>query len=126
MDLLEQLRLDYQRFPADQSFHLYAKDVYFKDPLNEFRGIARYQKMIGFIDRWFRDVDLQLHDIAYANPHQIDTKWTLSWAAPVPWQPTMSIPGRSELGIGPEGKIISHIDYWDCSRLSVLKQLFKR
>lgn len=126
MDLLEQIRLDYQQFPQHQSYHLYADDVYFKDPLNEFKGVQRYQTMIGFIDRWFRDVNLQLHDITYVTPQQIKTQWTLSWVAPVPWHPAMSIPGHSELGIGDEGKIISHIDYWHCSRLSVLGQLFGR
>jgi hypothetical protein len=126
MDLLEQIRLDYQRFPQQQSYHLYAEKVYFKDPLNEFRGIQRYQDMIGFISRWFRDIDLQLHQIEYISPNQINTRWTLSWVAPVPWQPTMSIPGRSELAIGEDGKISSHIDYWDCSRLAVLRQLLGR
>ena len=124
MDILEQLRLDYQRFPNDQSYHLYADDVYFEDPLNKFRGVDRYRRMIGFIGRWFKDIDLQLHEINYASPSQIDTRWTLSWIAPVPWQPPMQIPGRSELGLGEDGQIISHIDYWDCSRLSVVGQLF--
>ncbi|TVQ09707.1 MAG: DUF2358 domain-containing protein [Leptolyngbya sp. DLM2.Bin27] len=123
MDILDQIRLDYERFPHDQSYHLYVEDVYFKDPLNQFRGVERYRRMIGFIDRWFKDIDLQLHEIKYAQPHQIETRWTLSWVAPVPWQPPMSIPGRSELGISEAGKVISHIDYWDCSRLSVLGQL---
>lgn len=124
MDILEQIRLDYQRFPNDQSYHLYAEDVYFKDPLNQFRGVDRYRLMIGFISRWFKNINLQLHGIEYSSPSQIDTRWTLSWVAPVPWQPPMSIPGRSELGLGEDGKVISHIDYWDCSRLSVLGQLF--
>ena len=124
MDILDQIRLDYQRFPHDQSYHLYADDVYFEDPLNKFRGVDRYRRMIGFISQWFKDVDLQLHDIQYANSSQINSRWTLSWVAPVPWQPRMSIPGRSELGLGEDGKVISHIDYWDCSRLSVLGQLF--
>lgn len=124
MDLLDQIRLDYQRFPADQSYHLYAEDVYFKDPLTEFRGVKRYREMIGFMQHWFRDIDLQLHNIAYANPQQIETQWTLSWVAPLPWQPPMGIPGRSELKLSPEGQIISHVDYWDCSRLSVLGQLW--
>ncbi|MBW4460208.1 MAG: DUF2358 domain-containing protein [Nodosilinea sp. WJT8-NPBG4] len=124
MDILEQIRLDYQRFPHDQSYHLYAEDVYFKDPLNQFRGVDRYRRMIGFISHWFKDVNLQLHGIEHSSPSQIDTRWTLSWVAPVPWQPRMSIPGRSELGVREDGKVISHIDYWNCSRLSVLKQLF--
>ncbi|HIK44582.1 MAG TPA: DUF2358 domain-containing protein [Leptolyngbyaceae cyanobacterium M65_K2018_010] len=124
MDLLEQIRLDYQHFPDQQSYHLYAEDVYFKDPLNEFRGVQRYQAMIGFIGRWFRDIDLQLHRIEYLPPRRIRTQWTLNWVAPLPWRPPMSIPGHSDLELGEEGKIIAHIDYWDCSRLAVLKQLF--
>jgi hypothetical protein len=124
MDILEQIRLDYQHFPHHQSYHLYADDVYFQDPLNRFRGVDRYQRMIGFIGHWFRDIDLQLHNIQYTDPSQIHTRWTLNWVAPLPWQPAMSIPGHSELGLGEDGKIISHIDYWDYSRLAVLKQVF--
>lgn len=123
MDLLEQIRQDYQRFPQQQSYHLYADDVYFKDPLNEFRGVQRYQAMIGFIARWFQDIDLQLHDIDYIAPNQIGTRWTLNWIAPLPWRPAMSIPGRSTLTINPEGKVTAHIDEWDCSRFAVLKQI---
>ena len=57
MDLLDQIRSDYEHFPKDQSFHLYADDVYFKDPLNEFRGVKRYQEMIGFMEQWFQQVN---------------------------------------------------------------------
>lgn len=122
MDILDQIRLDYQRFPHDQSYHLYADDVYFEDPLNQFRGVERYRRMIGFIARWFRQIDLQLHHIEYASPRQITTRWTLRWVAPLPWQPAMGIPGHSQLTLGDDGKVISHIDYWDCPRLAVLKQ----
>ena len=38
MDLLDQIRSDYEHFPKDQSFHLYADDVYFKDPSTSFAG----------------------------------------------------------------------------------------
>jgi hypothetical protein len=122
--ILNQLRDDYQRFPQAQSYYLYADNVYFQDPLNRFHGVDRYRRMIDFIARWFRAIDLQLHSIEYANPRQIDTRWTLSWVAPLPWQPAMSIPGRSELRLGEDGKIVAHIDYWDCPRLAVLGQAF--
>ena len=121
--LIEQLKADYARFPKQQSYQLYAADVYFKDPLNSFRGVGRYQQMIGFIDRWFTDVTLDLHHIQQ-DAHIITTRWTLSWTAPAPWRPRMQISGRSELTLNPEGLVQSHIDYWDCSRLDVLKQLF--
>jgi hypothetical protein len=35
----------------------------------------------------------------------------------------MSIPGWSELRLNSQGLIVSHIDYWSCSRWDVLKQL---
>lgn len=124
-DLLEQLRADYARFPADQSYDLYAEDVYFQDPLNRFRGVDRYRQTIQFIERWFEDVQLDLFRLESTAPDCIETQWRLSWTAPLPWKPRLSIPGRSELRLNAAGKVCSHIDYWDCSRWDVVKQLFQ-
>jgi len=60
--LITTLRADYQRFPDNPTFSIYAEDVYFKDPLTEFRGLQQYQKMIGFMQRWFQAVQLELHN----------------------------------------------------------------
>ncbi|MFB8787781.1 MAG: DUF2358 domain-containing protein [Potamolinea sp.] len=121
MDIIQILKQDYQRFPADQTYSIYAKDVFFKDPMNEFYGIERYQKMIGFINQWFDSPKLELHHISLSGD-TIKTRWTLSWTTPLPWKPRIAIPGWSELKLNAEGLITSHIDYWDCSRLDVLKQ----
>jgi Uncharacterized conserved protein (DUF2358) len=125
MDILQRLRDDYQRFPADPSYELYATDVYFKDPMTEFRGLARYQQMIGFIDRFFRNIQLDLHDIQQ-HDRQIRSDWTLSWTTPLPWRPRISISGWSELQLNDAGLIIAHIDYWHCTKLDVVKQHFAR
>ena len=119
--LIEILQQDYQRFPLDQTYDIYAPDVYFKDPLNQFRGIQRYRQMIQFITRWFANPQLALHQIQQVDD-LITTRWTLSWTSPLPWQPRIHISGWSELRLNGEGLIISHIDYWDCSSLDVLKQ----
>ncbi len=124
MDIIATLKEDYQKFPEDQTYSIYAEDVYFEDPVNKFRGCDRYQKMIDFFKKWFIDIELDLKDISQSG-NTIKTRWTLSWTAPVPWQPRMAIPGWSELKLNTEGLIASHIDYWDISRLDVLKQLFK-
>lgn len=121
MDILEILKEDYQRFPVNQTYRIYADNVYFKDPLNEFRGVKRYQEMINFISTWFQDLKMDLHDIRLSGD-TIDTEWTLNWTTPVPWKPRIAIPGRSELKLNEDQLIISHIDYWDCSRLDVIKQ----
>jgi len=123
MTILERLQDDYDRFPENQSFDLYAEDVYFQDPLNKFRGVAKYREMIGFIQKWFINTHMEVHGIEQQD-NEILTRWTLYWQAPFPWKPQMAITGRSELKLDDAGLVCSHIDYWDCSRFSVFKQLF--
>ncbi len=123
-DLLPILEADYSQFPNNQTYSIYASDVYFKDPMTEFRGITRYQNMIGFIQTWFRNCKMDVHNIQQ-HGNQIRTDWTLSWHTPLPWQPRIVISGWSELTLNDQGLIASHIDYWHCSRLDVLKQHFQ-
>ena len=132
MNIIQILKEDYQRFPRDQTYEIYAKDVYFKDPMTEFRGIKRYQSMIGFMTHWFQNIQMELHHIEQISDRtepprdRIETRWTLSWTTPLPWQPRIAISGRSELMLNEQNLIISHIDYWDCSRWDVLRQHFSR
>ncbi|MGV0025019.1 DUF2358 domain-containing protein [Phormidesmis priestleyi] len=122
MNIIQTLRDDYQRFPNDQTYSIYAQDMYFKDPTNEFRGRDRYQQTIGFIKTLFLNVKMDLHNIQQ-NDDTIRTDWTLSWNTPLPWKPRIAIDGWSELQVV-DGLIVSHIDYWHCSKLDVLKQHF--
>lgn len=123
MDIIQILKDDYKRFPLNQTYSIYAKDVLFKDPVNQFRGINRYKLMISFINKWFNEPKLDLHEI-HRLENTIKTRWTLSWTTPLPWRPRIAIPGWSELKLNADELIVSHIDYWDCSRLDVLKQHF--
>jgi hypothetical protein len=123
MDIIEILQEDYLRFPANQTYSIYAPDVYFQDPLNKFHGVERYQQMIKFIETWFIAAKMDLHEIHLLGD-TIKTQWTLSWNTPLPWKPRISISGRSELRLNSRGLIISHIDYWNCSVLDVVKQHF--
>ncbi|MGK7930867.1 MAG: DUF2358 domain-containing protein [Microcystaceae cyanobacterium] len=123
MNTLDIVKADYQRFPYNQTYDIYAEDVYFKDPLNEFRGIKRYQEMIGVMTRWLKQMQLEVQEI-YQQDNIIHTKWRLSWTTPLPWQPRITILGTSELTLNEDNQIISHIDYWDCSKWEVLKQHF--
>ncbi len=123
--VIEQVKADYARFPQEQSYHLYADDVYFKDPMNEFRGITRYQRMIGFIEQWFTNIELELHSVEPPQGNTFITRWTLHFTAPTPWKPRISIPGWSELQLNQAGLICSHVDHWPRSRWHVFKQLLK-
>lgn len=122
-DVLEILKADYQRFPKNQTFEIYAQNVYFKDPLNEFTGVQRYQKMIGFLSKFFSDIELELHELTRTE-NTIKTEWTLNMSPPLPWKPQLSIPGWSELTVNEDNLIIAHIDYWHISPWNVLRQNF--
>ncbi|MEM6503436.1 MAG: DUF2358 domain-containing protein [Cyanobacteria bacterium P01_C01_bin.89] len=129
--VINTVKADYDRFPKDQTYEIYAGDVYFKDPTSEFRGLDRYRKTIAFIDRWFRNPELTLHKIQTLDSPvstrtdittTVRTDWTLTWTTPLPWQPRISISGWSELGLNDSYLIASHVDYWHCTVLDVASQ----
>ena len=131
-DILEIITADYAKFPEAQTYGIYSKDVYFKDPIYNFRGIKQYQRMIGFITFWFKNLKLDLHEISRSE-NLIKTRWTMSWDAPLPWKPRISVTGWSDLTVdtfpnssGDRELIISHIDYWDCTKFDVIKQHFAK
>lgn len=123
IDLVKIIQQDYQKFPKEQTYSIYGSDVYFEDPLNKFRGIKRYQKMIGFLERFFKDIDLELHNITQEK-NIITTEWTLKMISPLPWKPRLVIPGWSELTINQDNLIISHQDFWHIAPIKVLLQNF--
>lgn len=133
-NILDIIKADYAKFPEAQTYSIYSEDVYFKDPVYNFRGIKQYQKMIGFITFWFKNLKLELHGIA-RNDNLVKARWTMSWDAPLPWKPRISVTGWSDLtvdkfadtlvnGEGDRELIISHIDYWECTKFDVVKQHF--
>lgn len=83
MDIIQILQQDYQRFPVNQTYEIYAQDVYFQDPMNKFHGIERYKQMIKFMETWFLNIKMDLHAI-YPVENTIKTEWTLSWNTPFP------------------------------------------
>jgi hypothetical protein len=63
MDIVETLKGDYARFPVNQTYSIYANDVYFQDAVFKFRGIELYKWMIKFIQTVFLNLKLDLHKI---------------------------------------------------------------
>lgn len=122
-DLILILREDYARFPKNQTYDIYADNIYFKDPLNEFRGVKKYRLMISFLGTFFNKVKMEVYSVEREG-ELIKTEWTLRMTPPLPWQPRLAIPGRSELKVNQDNLIVSHIDYWHISRWSVLRQNF--
>lgn len=124
MNLIETLKSDYARFPHDQTYSIYAEDIYFQDPLNKFTGIDRYQKMIQLMNKWLIDMKIDLQEISQTE-NTIKSRWILSWTMSLPWRPRLEIPGTSVMTINATGLIQTHIDYWDISFWQVFQQAWK-
>ncbi len=124
MDILETIKQDYARFPAAQTYSIYAPNVHFRDPVYDFHGIDRYKDMIKFITTWFRNLKLELHSIEQ-KADTIITTWTMSWQAPLPWHPVITVSGWTELKLDENQQICAHYDYWHCTKWDVIKQHFK-
>jgi len=109
MNLVEIIKQDYQNFPHNQTYSIYADQVHFRDPIYNFYGTKKYQAMISFLSKWFKNLQLELYEIKQSET-QIDTKWRMSWITPLPWQPSVAVTGRSELMIK-DNLVIGHYDY---------------
>lgn len=123
MKITEIVKQDYQNFPQQQTYSIYAENVYFEDPLNKFTGLKRYQKMIKLIETLFKNIHLELHSIEQKEK-TIITEWTLNMTSPLPWKPRLSIPGWSELKLNEQELISSHCDRWKITPWQLLLQNF--
>ncbi len=123
MDLIEIIKQDYERFPSAQTYSIYADNVHFRDPVYDFHGIDRYQNMIKFITTWFANIKLELHQIEPIGDI-IKATWTMTWQAPLPWKPTITVSGWTEFRLDAQQKICAHYDYWHCTKWDVIKQHF--
>lgn len=104
--------------PADPgpNLSLYDPDVAFRDPLNRFRGAARYAANIAFLTSSpvFTKPALSLHDIWPVKDNIVRTRWTLAMTAGLPWKPRVAFTGTSDYVLNPETGLVSeHVDVWD-------------
>ncbi|WP_025900160.1 nuclear transport factor 2 family protein [Sneathiella glossodoripedis] len=113
----------------DELDTLCAEDVFFKDPFNELRSRKLLKRV--FLDMFEKceNYSFDVHSIYYnANPDSFILKWTFK--ATLPKLGDLDFDGLSEVSINEEGKVISHVDYWDSGsyfypKIPVLKQLIR-
>ncbi len=88
---------------------LVVKDIIFIDPFNNIKGLDNFKNIFYHM---FDTVDEPKFDIVdYAqNKDHIFLKWKMTFYA---FKASQTIEGMSDITLNKEGKVISHLDYWD-------------
>ena len=84
-------------------------NVYFEDPLNKVYGIENFKRIFSNTLNKLDNVEFKVLNIISKNNIYI-IKWEMIYFA---FNKNNSIFGLSEVIIGKNKKIVSHIDYWD-------------
>ena len=85
------------------------ENIYFEDPFNKVYGIENFKKIFSNTLNKLDNVEFKVLDIISKNKIYI-IKWEMVYFA---FNKKNSIFGLSEVTIGANKKILSHIDYWD-------------
>ena len=89
----------------------YDKNIYFKDPFNEVRGLADVTRIFTHMFETLQEPSFRIHAMAGE-----DKTGYLEWRfyfKRKPNGPTLQINGISKILINDQSKVIVHIDYWD-------------
>ena len=84
-------------------------NVYFEDPFNKVYGIENFKRIFSNTLNKLDNVEFKVLNIISKNNIYI-LKWEMIYFA---FNKSNSIYGLSEVTIGTNKKIVSHVDYWD-------------
>ena len=85
------------------------KNIYFEDPFNKVYGIQNFKRIFSNTLNKLDNVEFKVLNIISKNNIYI-IKWEMIYFA---FNKSNSIFGLSEVTIGTNKKIVSHVDYWD-------------
>ena len=88
---------------------LVVKDIIFIDPFNSIKGLDNFKNIFYHMFDTVKEPKFDIVDYAKNNDH-IFLKWKMTFYA---FKASQSIEGMSDITLNKEGKVISHLDYWD-------------
>ena len=109
---------------------LVTPDIRFKDPFNDLRGVGPLRKLLV---KTLEDVVDPQFEVEGIWRRDADATVVLMWrfSGRVPVLNEWKVRGLSHIGFAPDGRIASHVDYWDAAegfyaRLPVLGAIVRR
>ena len=88
---------------------LVVKDIIFIDPFNNIRGLDNFKNIFYHMFDTVEEPKFDIVDYAQNKDH-IFLKWKMTFYA---FKASQTIEGMSDITLNKEGKVISHLDYWD-------------
>ena len=88
---------------------LVVKDIIFIDPFNNIKGLDDFKNIFYHMFDTVEEPKFDIVDYAQNKDH-IFLKWKMTFYA---FKASQTIEGMSDITINKEGKVISHLDYWD-------------
>jgi hypothetical protein len=113
-------------FQRDLSYDIYTHDIYFRDPVNTFKGKFNYRIIfwtLRFHARlFFSEIAFDLHSLSHPSQDTILATWTVRGILRLPWKPELRFNGTSTYSLDPNARIYKHIDTWDRPPKQILRQ----
>ncbi len=117
-------------FEQDISYDIYSEDIFFRDPVNKFKGKFNYRIIFWTLrfhgQLFFTELAFDLHDVSQTDEGTILATWTVRGVLRVPWKARLFFNGYSTYKLNDQGLIFEHIDTWDRGPGEILQQFFKR
>ena len=117
-------------FETDISYDIYTDDIFFKDPVNTFKGKFSYRIIFWTLrfhgNLFFTELYFDVHDIEQTQATEVVVRWTVRGILRVPWDAPILFNGYSTYKLSEDGFIYEHIDTWDRSPGEILRQFLGR
>jgi hypothetical protein len=117
-------------FQKDISYSIYSQDIYFRDPVNQFKGKFNYRIIfwtLRFHGRlFFTELYFDLHNVQQTDRNTIRADWTVRGTLRVPWKAKIFFNGYSIYKLNSDALIYQHIDSWDRKPSEILKQFVQK
>ncbi|XP_055816909.1 uncharacterized protein LOC129886297 isoform X2 [Solanum dulcamara] len=106
---------------------IYAEDCVFEDPTIKFRGRDLYSRNLQLLVPFFDSPSIKLEKIEKGNDSNaavIVAYWKLRTSLKLPWQPLISVDGKTVYDLDEQLKIVKHVESWNISVLEAVGQIF--
>ncbi len=120
-------------FHQDISYDIYSPDIYFRDPVNKFKGKINYRIIFWTLrfhaQLFFTQIYFDLHEVYQADVDTILAKWTVRGILRVPWKARILltfVQTRCSSRLYSVNLIYEHIDTWDRKPSEILSQFIPK